>query len=88
MDRGFHCGALIGKAIPDALALDFILPIAFLSLVAPMLRTLAHVAAALVSIVVSLLLIGLPSGSGLLIAAFCAMVAGVLVETWMERKAA
>lgn len=81
-------GALIGKAIPDALALDFILPIAFLSLVAPMLRTLAHVAAALVSIVVSLLLICLPSGSGLLIAAFCAMVAGVLVETWMERKAA
>ena len=82
-------GALIGTAIPDALALDFILPIAFLSLVAPMLRTLAHVAAALVSVVVvSLLLIGLPSGSGLLIAAVCAMAAGVIVETWMKRDRA
>jgi len=81
-------GALIGKAIPDALALDFILPIAFLSLVAPMLRSVAHVAAAMVSVIVSLLLISLPSGSGLLVAAFCAMVAGVVVETWMEGRSA
>ena len=71
----------------DGLPFSFVV-VPFATLVAPMLRTLAHVAAALVSIVVSLLLIGLPSGSGLLIAAFCAMVAGVLVETWMERKAA
>lgn len=78
-------GALVGAAIPDALALDFILPIAFLSMVAPMLRTIAHLAAAFTSVVVSMALIGLPSGSGLLIAAVCAMGAGVLVETFMER---
>ncbi|WP_458791503.1 AzlC family ABC transporter permease [Yoonia sp. MH D7] len=81
-------GALIGSAIPDAMALDFILPIAFLSMVAPMVRTLAHLAAALMSILVALLLIGLPSGSGLLIAAVCAMAAGVAVESWMERARA
>ncbi len=78
-------GALIGAAIPEAMALDFIMPIAFLSMVAPMVRTLAHLAAALISVVVALLLIGLPSGSGLLIAAVCAMAAGVAVESWMER---
>lgn len=78
-------GALVGAAIPEALALDFILPIAFLSMVAPMMRTVAHLAAAFVSVVVSLALIGLPSGSGLLIAAICAMTAGVVVEGWIER---
>lgn len=78
-------GALVGKAIPDAFAIDFVLPIAFLSMVAPMLRTVAHMAAAFVSIVVSLLLIGLPSGSGLLLAAVCAMATGVIVESWLAR---
>ena len=81
-------GALIGTAIPEALALDFILPITFLSMVGPMLRTLAHLAAAIVSVVVALLLIDLPSGSGLLIAGVCAMTAGVIVETWMKRDRA
>lgn len=78
-------GALVGAAIPDALALDFILPIAFLSMVAPMLRTVAHLVAAFVSIIVSMALFSLPSGSGLLIAALCAMSAGVIVEGRMEK---
>ncbi|MCB5199908.1 AzlC family ABC transporter permease [Loktanella sp. TSTF-M6] len=73
-------GALLGARIPDAAALDFALPITFIAMVGPMLRTLAHVAAALVSVVVGLALVGLPSGTGLLIAAACAMAAGVIVE--------
>ena len=73
-------GVLVGATIPPEMALDFALPITFLAMVAPMLRTLAHVAAAATSVVVALLLIGLPSGFGLLIAAACAMVVGVLVE--------
>ncbi len=81
-------GALLGTAIPEAWALDFVLPIAFLSMVAPMLRTVAHMAAAFVSIVVALALIGLPAGAGLLIAAVCAMFTGVLVESWLEGRAA
>ena len=80
-------GAVVGSAIPEAFALDFIVPIMFLAMVAPALRTWAHVAAAAVSVVVALALIGLPSGTGLLIAAFCAMVAGVCVELWSERRA-
>ncbi|MFZ3582230.1 AzlC family ABC transporter permease [Loktanella sp. DJP18] len=73
-------GVLVGATIPPAMALDFALPITFLAMVAPMLRTLAHVAAAGTSVAVALLLIGLPSGFGLLIAAGCAMTVGVLVE--------
>ena len=81
-------GALIGSAIPPEYGLDFIVPIMFLAMVAPMLKSLAHVAAALTSACVALALVGLPSGMGLLIAAVCAMFAGALVETWLERRTA
>jgi predicted branched-subunit amino acid permease len=73
-------GVLVGATIPEAAALDFALPITFLAMVAPMLRTSAHLAAAVTSVVVALALSGLPSGFGLLIAAACAMAVGVLVE--------
>lgn len=79
-------GILAGAAIPQAWALDFAIPIMFLAMVAPMLKSPAHVAAAAVSIVVALLLIGLPSGTGLLIAAVAAMVTGAVIETMMERR--
>ncbi|MBI1417385.1 MAG: branched-chain amino acid ABC transporter permease [Limimaricola sp.] len=79
-------GAMAGAAVPDWLALDFALPITFLGLLAPMLRSLAHVAAAATSVIVALLLAGLPAGLGLLVAAACAMVAGAGVETWMEGR--
>lgn len=79
-------GVITGATIPESWALDFILPITFLSMCAPLLKSLAHVAAAGVSIIVALALIGLPSGTGLLIAAFCAMITGACVETWMERR--
>lgn len=81
-------GALLGARIPPEWALDFALPITFIGLFAPMLKTLAHVVAAAVSVAVALALSGLPSGLGLLIAAGAAMVAGATVETIMERRAA
>lgn len=78
-------GAIVGQAIPPEYALDFIVPIMFMAMVGPMMKSLAHVAAALTSCLVALALLNLPSGTGLLIAAGCAMVVGALVETWMER---
>lgn len=80
-------GALIGSAIPEEYALDFVVPIMFLAMVGPMMKSLAHVAAAGTSAVVALLLLGLPSGTGLLIAAGCAMAVGAIVEIAMERSA-
>ncbi len=79
-------GALIGSGVPDAWALDFALPLTFLAMLGPMLRTLAHVGAALVSIVLSLLLTGLPAGVGLLIAGLAAMAAGAAIETWQKQR--
>lgn len=79
-------GSLIGASIPPEYALDFIMPVMFLAMVGPMLKTLAHLAGAITSAVVAMALLWMPSGLGLLIAAFCAMVVGVVVETLMEQK--
>lgn len=81
-------GAWAGKAIPDSLALDFAIPITFLAIIMPMLRTPAHVAAAGVAIVVSLLFAGLPFSLGVLMAGFAGIVTGAQVEVAMERKKA
>lgn len=73
-------GALLGRGIPPELALDFAVPVTFLAIVAPGLRTLAHVVAAGVAIVLALVLAGLPYNAGLLVAAAVAMAAGAEVE--------
>lgn len=78
-------GALVGQAIPPEYAVDFIVPIMFLAMVAPMLKSLAHVAAAMTSAIVALALLWLPAGMGLIIAAVCAMIVGATIETWMAR---
>jgi 4-azaleucine resistance transporter AzlC len=79
-------GATLGDAIPDDIALDFALPITFLAMIAPMLRTTAHLAACFVAIVSALALAGLPSGLGLLIAAPLGMATGALVEARTQPK--
>lgn len=83
-----YMGALVGTAIPDWLALDFAIPITFIALFAPVLRTKAHVAAALTSIVAALLLGFMPHGTGLLLAAFIAMAVGAEVERRTTQGAA
>ncbi len=80
-------GAWFGQSIPPTFALDFAPAIVFLSVLAPMLKKLAHVAAALTSVSLALALSFLPFSSGLLIAAAAAMIVGALVETWAERRA-
>lgn len=81
-------GAIAGSAIPPEFALDFAVPITFLAMVAPMLRTIAHVAAAFVAIAASLMLASVPYSLGLLIAGAVGMIVGAQVELLMSRKAA
>ncbi|WP_227258346.1 AzlC family ABC transporter permease [Kangsaoukella pontilimi] len=75
-----YAGAVGGALIPDSVGLEFAMPIMFLAMVAPMVRSLAHLAAAATSVIVALLAAGLPSGVGLLVAAFAAMLVGAEVE--------
>ena len=81
-------GAWLGSAMPRGYALDFALPITFLAMIGPMLRTPAHMAAALVSVLVALLAAGLPYNLGLLLAGLAGMATGARVEVVLERRAA
>lgn len=83
---GTLAGALLGNQIPASIPIGAAVPIAFLALIGPMLRTLAHVVATMVSVVLALVLAGLPYNLGLLVAALAAMVAGAWVETWQARQ--
>ncbi|MDX1781357.1 MAG: AzlC family ABC transporter permease [Thalassovita sp.] len=78
-------GALIGTTIPEGLALDFAIPITFLAIIAPALRTAAHRVAALVSVLLSLAFSFLPYNLGVLVAGLGAMITGAQVELWVER---
>lgn len=78
-------GAFLGHSIPPEFALDFAVPIAFLAIVAPMLKSLAHIGAALTSIIVALSLSFLPYSIGLFVAAAAAMIVGAEIERRMGR---
>lgn len=79
-------GALVGQSIPDSFALDFAVPITFLAMIGPMLRTKAHVAAAMVSVICALLFAFLPWNLGLIVAGIAGMVTGAFVELRTENK--
>ena len=81
-------GAVLGAGLPPGWGLDFAVPIAFLAMLGPMLRTPAHGVAAAVSVGLALALWGLPGNLGLLLAAVVAMLAGALAETWAVQRAA
>jgi 4-azaleucine resistance transporter AzlC len=80
-------GAVAGTRIPPDYALDFAMPITFIALFAPMLKSLAHVSAATVSVLGALALVWVPYNLGLIVTGLAAMLTGALVETWKESRA-
>jgi predicted branched-subunit amino acid permease len=80
-------GALVGETVPADLGLDFVLPLAFLAMLGPALRTGAHRIAALVAGVAALAFAGLPYNLGLIVAAACGMLAGAEAERRAESRA-
>ncbi len=82
-----YVGAVAGNVIPPEYSLDFAIPICFIALTAPSMRSLPHFVAALVSVAGTLALIWVPYNLGLIIAALVAMIAAVQVELWLERWA-
>ena len=75
-----YVGAVAGAAIPPEFALDFAVPITFIALVAPGLRTLAHVAAAATSVMLALALGWIPHNLWILAAGIGGMIVGAEVE--------
>ena len=81
-------GAVIGAQIPPEYALDFALPICFIALSAPMMRSLPHFVAAIVSMIGAVLFVNIPYSLGLLLAAFIAMMVAAQLELWLKRRQA
>jgi len=73
-------GARLGATIPPELGLDFAMPIAFIAMVAPALRTGAHRAAAFVGALGALLFAWLPFNLGLIAGAILGMMVGAEIE--------
>ena len=69
-------GVVLGARLPAHWPLDFALPLTFIAIVAPLIRTRAMLATAAVSGIVALLAAGLPFKLGLLAAALAGMAAG------------
>lgn len=80
-------GAALGTQIPEAYALDFALPIAFIAMAGPMMRTAAHMAAAFVAVVLALGLAWMPYGTGLLVAGLGGMLTGARIELMQRERA-
>lgn len=80
-------GALVGAGLPAALPLDMAVPLCFIAMVAPGLRTLPQAVAALTSVAGALLLAFMPYGTGLLVAALLAILAGAETERRWGRPA-
>ncbi|MEB2332941.1 MAG: AzlC family ABC transporter permease [Anaerolineaceae bacterium] len=73
-------GILLGAAIPDSWSLDFALPLTFIAMVVPALKTRPAIAAALTAGGAALAAYALPYKLGLLIAALAGIVVGTLLE--------
>jgi len=81
-----YVGAVFGAAIPPEYALDFAVPICFIALSAPAMRSFPFLVAGVVSIVGTLALVFVPFKLGLIVAAILAMIAGAQTENWMARR--
>ena len=81
-----YIGAVFGAQIPPEYAIDFALPITFLALIGPMLRSIPHYVAAFCSVVFALLFNAVPYGLGLMAAAILAIVIASMTEVWLEGR--
>ncbi len=73
-------GILLGAIVPAEWSLEFALPLTFIAIVQPALKSRADVTAAAVAAVTAVLAYGMPYKLGLITAAFAGILAGLLVE--------
>src|SRR5579863_3726786 len=78
-------GILLGANVPASWSLDFTLPLTFIALVIPALKTRAEWIAAAMAGAIAVLAAGMPLNLGLLVATLVGMVSGLLLES-LETK--
>lgn len=78
-------GVLIGAQVPQSWSLDFTIPLVFLSLLVPAVVTRPALLAALVGGVVGVLGLGLPNGTGIIVAISAGVTAGSIADWKLAR---
>ena len=73
-------GVLVGGTIPGSWSLSFAIPLTFIAVVAPILKTRADLAAVITAGIIAIIGQPLPWNSWLIIAAICGILAGWLVS--------
>ncbi|MEM6971848.1 MAG: AzlC family ABC transporter permease [Pseudomonadota bacterium] len=73
-------GAAFGQQIPESWGLDFTVAACFIAIAAPMIRGTANIAAATTAAVASVMLVWLPAGVNLVVAAMLGIVIGMIVQ--------
>jgi 4-azaleucine resistance transporter AzlC len=73
-------GLLLGAQVPASWSLDFTLPLTFIALVVPALRTRADTAAALTAGILAVVVANAPLKLGLVIATICGIGVGLLLD--------
>jgi predicted branched-subunit amino acid permease len=78
-------GIAVGGRVPDALALDAVMPITLVGLLVPMLRDRATVVAAVVAAAVAYVAFGAPQRSGVLVASLAGVLAASAAKSERRR---
>jgi 4-azaleucine resistance transporter AzlC len=81
---GYFAGNAFGD--PMVLGLDFALPVVFIAILVPQLRTGAGVVAAVVAGATAVLTLALPNMLGLIVAISAGMMIGLVLELWNSRS--
>jgi predicted branched-subunit amino acid permease len=78
-------GAFAGAQVPPSWQLEFTIPLSFVAMVVPMLKTRAHVVAAFAGAVAGVALYALPLKTGLIAACVLGTCVGMLVDAAQKR---
>jgi predicted branched-subunit amino acid permease len=79
-------GVFFGNIVPASWSLDFVVPLAFMSLIVPSLRNKTIILVALTSFCFSIIFYDLPYNLGLIVTAFSALGVGVVSEIMKEKN--
>ena len=78
-------GFVFGNLIPQKFDISFGLPLSFIALIAPSLKSLPHWVAALISVIGALLLHDIPNNGGIFISSLVAILAAAEIERRIKR---
>lgn len=78
-------GIYLGASIPETWSLSFAIPLSFLALLVPGIRSAASLAAASVGGLLAVVAVNMPYNLGLVTASIGGVIAGLLIESIRKR---